>query len=215
MGRPTLEDSYPYRIRLISLGVLLTLAVTLFFFPRFETTHQMTVATKLERFIEELDIPETRQFESPPPPPRPSIPIESDLEDIAEDITIPETDLEDFDEWEASPPAGVSRIKFIAYDEPPSPIGGYEAIGQRIVYPKVAREAGIEGTVILQIFVNNRGFVRDVFVLRGLPKTGLDEAAVKAIKQVRFKPAKQRDRVVAVWISIPIHFRLKFANIHN
>jgi len=38
---------------------------------------------------------------------------------------------------------------------------------------------------------------------------GLDEAAISAIKKTRFKPAKQRDRDVGVWIAIPVVFRLK------
>ncbi|MFB0515439.1 MAG: TonB family protein [Candidatus Neomarinimicrobiota bacterium] len=42
-----------------------------------------------------------------------------------------------------------------------------------------------------------------------MPNTGLDEAAAEAIKRTRFKPAKQRDRPVGVWISIPVNFKLK------
>ena len=49
----------------------------------------------------------------------------------------------------------------------------------------------------------------DTLVLKGIPNTGLDEAAMEAIKKTGFKPAKQRDRAVGVWISIPVNFRLK------
>lgn len=213
MRQSSVEDNYPYRIRLIAVGVILTVAAAFFLFPRFQTIRQVPVATQLARYIEELDIPATRQFESPPPPPRPSIPIESVMEDFAEDITIPATVLEAFDEWEAPPPEGASRIKFIAYDEPPYPIGGYEVIGRMVDYPDIAREARIEGIVVLQIFVSHRGFVENVFILKGLPGTGLEEAAIKAIKKVRFRPARQRDRNVGVWVSIPIHFRLTIAGI--
>ena len=38
---------------------------------------------------------------------------------------------------------------FVAYDSPPTPIGGFKAIQQRLRYPDIARLAGIEGRVIL------------------------------------------------------------------
>jgi protein TonB len=46
-------------------------------------------------------------------------------------------------------------------------------------------------------------------VLQGIPNTGLNEAAMAAIKKTRFKPAQQRDRPVGVYISIPVNFKLK------
>ena len=58
-------------------------------------------------------------------------------------------------------------------------------------------------------FVDKKGKVTETVVLKGIPNTGLDEAAMTAIAKTRFKPAKQRDRAVGVWISIPVNFRLK------
>ena len=54
-----------------------------------------------------------------------------------------------------------------------------------------------------------KGKVTETVVLKGIPNTGLDEAAMTAIKKTKFKPAKQRDRSVGVWISIPVNFRLQ------
>ena len=51
--------------------------------------------------------------------------------------------------------------------------------------------------------------VKEEFFLKGIPNTGLDEAATEAIRNVRFRPARQRERAVGVWISIPVNFRLK------
>ena len=76
-------------------------------------------------------------------------------------------------------------------------------------YPEIAQEAGIEGTVVVQVFVDEKGRVKDTVILKGIPNTGLDEAATEAIRKVRFRPAKQRERAVGVWISIPVNFRLK------
>ena len=63
--------------------------------------------------------------------------------------------------------------------------------------------------MIVQAFIDDKGRVKDTLILKGVPNTGLDEAAMEAIRNTRFKPAKQRERAVGVWISIPVNFRLK------
>ena len=113
--------------------------------------------------------------------------------------------LDDFDAWDAPPPPPEGpRVKLIPYDEPPVPLSPI-----RPKYPEIAQEAGIEGTVVVQVFVDEKGRVKDTVILKGIPNTGLDEAATTAIRKVRFRPAKQRERAVGVWISIPVNFRLK------
>ena len=63
--------------------------------------------------------------------------------------------------------------------------------------------------MVIQAFVSKKGKVTETLVLKSIPNTGLDEAAMEAIKKTKFIPAKQRDRAVGVWISIPVNFRLK------
>ncbi len=210
---PVSEDrfmlQYSLRVRWILIGTVASISLLFYAVPRFrsDTTE---AAERFDELVETIDIPPTEQFQAPPPPSRPSIPVESEDEDIAEDITIEETDLEDFN-WDAPPPppdAGPT-VRFIPYDEAPEPIGGYTAIQRNVRYPPIAQEAGIEGTVIVQAFVDDKGRVTETVILKGIPNTGLDEAAVDAIRRTRFNPAKQRDRAVGVWISIPVNFRLK------
>ena len=96
------------------------------------------------------------------------------------------------------------KVVFIPYDDPPvamSPI--------RPKYPEIAQEAGIEGVVVVQAFIDKKGRVKETIILKGIPNTGLDEAAMEAIRKTRFRPAKQRERAVGVWISIPVNFKLK------
>lgn len=201
-----LKERYPFTIRVMGLIAVIILIAMFLIFPRFIAEEQ--VMELQEIVIEQIDIPQTRQADSPPPPSRPSVPIESESDDLDEDITIAETDLEDFEAWDEAPPPPTTntgpRVKFIPYDDPPvarSPINP--------VYPEIAQEAGIEGTVIVQAFINDKGVVEETIILKGVPNTGLDEAAAEAIRKTRFKPAKQRDRPVGVWISIPVHFTLK------
>ena len=94
-------------------------------------------------------------------------------------------------------------VEFIAYDESPVPLREI-----KLKYPEIAKEAGIEGTVVLQVFVDKNGRVKHTKILKGIPNTGMDEAAIKSIKAVRFKPAKQDGVAVGVWISIPFNFHL-------
>jgi len=198
-----LKYSYPLIVRITGLLGIFILIIAFLLFPRFINT--LELEQEIQIIIEQVDIPQTQQFDRPPPPSRPSIPIESESEDIADDITLDEFSLDDFEAWDAPPPPPEGpRVRFIPYDDPPVPIGSISPI-----YPEIAQEAGIEGIVIVQVFVDKKGRVKEAIILKGIPNTGLDEAAVEAIRAVRFKPAKQRELAVGVWISIPVNFRLK------
>ena len=198
-----LKFKYPVIIRLAILFSITLLILTFLIYPRYLGLLELEDVELQEIIIE--NIPQTQQIEKPPPPARPSVPVESEDEDIADDLTIEETDLDSFEAWDAPPaPPDGPRVKFIPYDDPPQPLSSIKP-----VYPEIAQEAGIEGTVVVQVFVDKKGRVQDTLILKGIPNTGLDEAAVTAIKKTRFRPAKQRERAVGVWISIPVNFRLK------
>ena len=199
----SLKFKYPLIIRLATLFSIILLILTFLIYPRYLGLLELEDFELQEIIIE--NIPQTQQIEKPPPPARPSVPVESEDEDIADDLTIEETDLDSFEAWDAPPPPPEGpRVKFIPYDAPPQPLSSIKP-----VYPELAQEAGIEGTVVVQVFVDKKGRVQDTLILKGIPNTGLDEAAVTAIKKTRFRPAKQRERAVGVWISIPVNFRLK------
>jgi len=194
---------YPVVVRVTGISGIALLIVTFLSFPRIVSTVELDEEVQI--IIEQIDIPQTEQFDRPPPPARPSVPVESESEDIADDVTLEEFSLDEFDAWDAPPPPPEGpRVKFIPYDDPPVPLRPIKP-----KYPEIAQEAGIEGTVVVQVFVDARGRVKETVILKGIPNTGLDEAATEAIRLVRFKPAKQRERAVGVWISIPVNFRLK------
>ncbi len=194
---------YPVAVRITSFGGIFLLISAFLIFPRAVNTASLDEEVQI--IIEQIDIPQTEQFDQPPPPARPSVPVESESEDIADDVTLDEFNLDEFDAWDAPPPPPEGpRVKFIPYDDPPVPLSPI-----RPKYPEIAQEAGIEGTVVVQVFVDKKGRVKDTVILKGIPNTGLDESATEAIRSVRFRPAKQRERAVGVWISIPVNFRLK------
>ena len=198
-----LKAKYPIVIRLTSLMGIGLVILNFLVFPRFGNNLEFEDVEQI--IIENIDIPQTQQIDNTPPPARPSIPVPSDDEDIAEDLTLDELDFDDFSNLDAPPPPPSGpKVVFIPYDDPPvamSPI--------RPLYPEIAQEAGIEGVVIVQAFIDKKGRVKETLILKGVPNTGLDEAAMEAIRKTRFRPAKQRERAVGVWISIPVNFKLK------
>ena len=203
LSKYTLKQKYSTVLRIGGLfGCILTL-LGFYSLQRFE--NDLEIETEGQIIIENIEIPETQQFETPPPPARPSIPVESEDDDLADDLTIEETDLDNFDAWDAPPPPPSGpQFKFIAYDKAPVPL-----MPIKPVYPDIAQEAGIEGQVLVQCFIDKKGKVTETIILKGIPNTGLNESAITALRKTRFRPAKQRETSVGVWVTIPINFTLQ------
>ncbi|RKY55132.1 MAG: hypothetical protein DRP93_03945 [Candidatus Neomarinimicrobiota bacterium] len=209
-------DKFKKRSRLrleIVVVIVLAIAVLLIFlFPKFDRDSKIAEETKII-FIESIDIPTPDLVEVDVPAPRPVIPVMSEDAELDLDSLI---DIWDFDDYEGEmdppPPPGdnpdTNDYIFVPYDEPPEAIGGVAAIARNTVYPEIAKEAGIEGTVYVQTYIDEKGTVLKCVTVKGMPGTGLDEAAMDAIKKTKWKPAVQRDRNVGVWIAIPVTFKL-------
>tara|TARA_X000000368_G_scaffold321610_1_gene258760 strand:- start:138 stop:929 length:792 start_codon:yes stop_codon:yes gene_type:complete len=125
-------------------------------------------------------------------------------DDNSNKLTIEETDLDNLDALDTPPTSSSPQVKFIPYDKAPVPL-----MPIRPVYPDIAQEAGIEGQVIVQCFIDKKGKVTETIILKGVPRTGLNESAITALRKTRFRPAEQRQKKVGVWITIPINFTLQ------
>lgn len=79
------------------------------------------------------------------------------------------------------------------------------------VYPSDARQAGLEGTVLLRVQILANGRPGEISVDRSTGHSSLDDAAVAAVSQWQFIPAKDRDsgKTVTCYTSLPVSFRLK------
>jgi protein TonB len=73
-------------------------------------------------------------------------------------------------------------------------------------YPEKARASGIQGTVEVQALVDRNGVVRQTRITRSIP--GLDDAALEAVRQWRFRPATSHDKPIACWVVVPVRFNL-------
>ncbi|MGH9140502.1 MAG: energy transducer TonB [Vicinamibacterales bacterium] len=120
---------------------------------------------------------------------------------------------------ESGPPAGIGDIGSgtIAPPPPPAPIvpihlhSGMKApvkiADVAPAYPVIARNAHIQGVVILEAVLNAQGSVESVRVLRSIPL--LDQAAVEAVQRWRFTPALLNGQAVPVVMTVTVNFTLQ------
>jgi len=203
------------RVFEISLIVALALLIVAFkFFPDLKGGEIVSEGTQELFQVEQID--QTKQENRPPPPPKPPIPIEAPSSDVLEDIEIGDTEIDVNEQIEAPPPPPKEDKKiveeepqyFVAVEEMPEPIGGIGEIQKKIVYPEIAKRAGVEGKVYVLAFVDESGTVTDAKIIKGIG-AGCDEAALDAVKKTKFKPGKQRGKAVRVQVSIPVVFKLQ------
>lgn len=95
------------------------------------------------------------------------------------------------------------RLPIIPHDTPPSIVEYVQP-----EYPQDARNAGIEGVVLLHLFVDEQGKVTIAHVVKSV-EPSLDEAALEAARRTSFRPALKGDEPVGVWVAYPAEFRLK------
>lgn len=187
-----------------SLIVSLVLMAFMFFaFKQFENISRLPESPDIQ--IEVVEIPPTEQISKPPPPSRPSIPIEADDDELLDDVTIEDTEII-FDAPEDAPPPPPPEddevFEFFAVSE--KPIMLKQATPD---YPDLARKAQIEGIVVVTVTIGKTGLVENAVIFKSIPM--LDESALEAAKQCKFKPAKQRDKFVKVKMNVPFNFKLK------
>lgn len=76
-------------------------------------------------------------------------------------------------------------------------------------YPRLARQAGITGTVWVKALIDEQGNVIKAIVAKSSGTISLDESAVDAAVKNKFKPGIQNGRPVKVWVTYPVEFTLE------
>lgn len=90
----------------------------------------------------------------------------------------------------------------------PEPVEGLPAVIKKIQYPPIARQAGLEGKVFVMAYVDEKGNVDDVKVLKGVGG-GCEEEVIKVLKTTKFKPGMNNGQPVKVKTSLSFAFKLK------
>jgi protein TonB len=75
------------------------------------------------------------------------------------------------------------------------------------VYPAIAQQARVEGTVIIEAMIGTDGRVKDARLLRSQPL--LDQAAIEAVMQWRFTPTLLNGVPVPVLMTVTVTFTLR------
>ena len=76
-------------------------------------------------------------------------------------------------------------------------------------YPALSRRLGEAGRVLIRVFIDETGLARHASVNRSSGHRRLDEAALGAVQNARFKPYTENGRAVAGWAFIPLDFELE------
>lgn len=211
-----------YRLTLQTGFITALLIVTGLFHMSFESGAGFDIVMPEQESVELEEIQQTQQQELPPPPPRPPMPIEVPDDVVLEEDYIALDATLDLTEPAAAipappPPPREERVEvseepeiFIVVEEMPEMIGGTARLMELVRYPELARQAGLEGLVVVQVIVEPDGSVSNPNVIRSAGEL-LDRAAVDAVRQLRFKPGRQRGQAVRVSYAVPVRFRLRDA----
>lgn len=208
------HDDYTLHLKLgaaLSLALLLTAANL--------TWYKNDVAPPTPPPPEAISAKEITQTEhrkeTPPPPPAPPVPVEVPNDQIiesGEDIDWDRLDIRSQNDGPPAPPPEDDEpeepLNFVPVEDQPQLNGGMQALYDEVRYPRRARQAGIEGRVIVQFVVSADGTVTDAKVARGVHPL-LDEEALRAVRQMTFEPGMQRGEPVPVRMSLPVTFRLE------
>lgn len=186
-------------------------------FGVFQLWPQMAVAVpvKAQTVLDVVPgVPDTEIPDKPEPPPQPAHPVVGDvpLETVPEFST----------RWDEAPPQGPPPPEaaeeegagdapgFVKVEVAPRLTNGDEVA--RLLeaeYPPLLRDAGIEGAVRVWFRLDAAGKVVETRVDESSGHPSLDDAALRVADRMEFTPAMNRDRAVAVWVSIPITFRVR------
>lgn len=206
-----------FRLLFIQIGLVVSVSIV-YGAIEYTSNNETSSLDEKERKEEIEDVPQTIQEPPPPPPdnappPPPPPPdkidiVEDDVE-IEEEIVIndvdaePDLDLEEEDDGEI----------FRVVEQMPQFPGGDAAlmkyIANKVRYPQIAKEYGIEGRVFVTFVIDKKGKVKDVEIIKGVDPN-LDKEAKRVIESLpKFTPGKQRGKAVRVQFTVPISFKLQ------
>lgn len=106
---------------------------------------------------------------------------------------------------------GVPDSSLYSYNEYadvlPQPLGGIKKCIQKIDYPLAAKASKTEGTVLLRAYINEKGEVNFVEIIKNIG-FGCGEAAAQAIAKTSFIPATKNGTSASIKVVIPVKFQL-------
>ncbi len=93
------------------------------------------------------------------------------------------------------------------FDIAPAPVGGMNAIKNNIEYPTTMLRYDVQGTIVVESWIDTQGQVRETFVTAG-QEVELYDAAIVTVRKTKFYPAFHRGRAENSWVAVPVTFEL-------
>lgn len=217
-----LEHKTFYKTKvMVGFVVSLSLMTALFRMDLRPSEEGVDITFTSQETVQMEEIIQTEQEVKPPPPPRPPVPVAVPDDYVFDEVELDLDAMLDLDEaiTDVPPPPPTPAVEeepeedmeiFVVVEEMPTIIGGSQEVYKYLTYPEIARKAGLEGLVVIQVVVTPEGKPSLPEVARSAGQV-LDEAAVRAVMQLSFQPGMQRGRAVRVRMAIPIRFRLRDA----
>ncbi|NPB03234.1 MAG: energy transducer TonB [Thermotogae bacterium] len=200
-----LEEEYGRDLNL-AFTISLLLVIGAFVFGKGCKLENYNPKKKQETAIEQIDI-QTEFEEPPPPPPKRPVALPEEVEEVEseeEQDTINIAETTEFDESDIPPPPPPDTVFTVfEVDEPPE-----VKVNVQPEYPEIARQAGLEGKVLVEAVIDENGNVINARIQYSDNEI-FNEAALAAMRKMKFKPAKQKGIPVKVKIIQPFIFKLR------
>lgn len=217
------------RTSFVLLGLLISFSSIFIAFEWSQTDVQkidLSDATAIVQTEEEL-APQSQQVTPPPPPPMAPPEVQPQVMNFVRNEQAVNTNIKvqgEDDHQVVAPVAPIQNIVqkvqeeevdnkiYTHVDKKAEYPGGQAALmsylSNNIHYPNAAREAGIQGLVILQFTVNSDGSIENIDVMRS-PDASLEKEAIRVVKSMpRWHPGENNHKKVRSTFKLPVNFRL-------
>ncbi|MCX7757811.1 MAG: energy transducer TonB [candidate division WOR-3 bacterium] len=195
------DSYYGFTIRISAIVALAIVNIIFLVLPKEFIYKAYELKKEVATIAEELP-PELEKLAEPPPVERPKLPVAAETPEEVEATTIEKTEFQEIIKKPTE--TDIPIVPFWSVEVKPQPVNI-----PKPNYPELAKQAGIEGDVVVKALVDVDGRIIEVEIQKSSGNTSLDQAALEAARNAVFTPAKQRDQYVRVWVSIPFKFRLK------
>lgn len=107
-----------------------------------------------------------------------------------------------------APPAAPPKQEIVEEKVEPPKFGVAYLNNPPPEYPRLSQRAGEEGKVLMKVLVSAEGRPESVDVISSSGFERLDKAAVNAVKQWRFEPARKGGKALSAYVNVPLSFSL-------
>ncbi len=197
------KENIPSLVRLASIIIVCIVYIILFRFVRGTPSAGNSEQPDFDATMFKLvDVTEY----TPPPPVEEKVVVMNSQVKSSEKVIeteekiqeIPDTTMAAETEVDFLPQHKISSVPVIPTDK----------ILSRVEYPPMALQAGIEGVVYLELFIDQHGEIRKIQVLKD-PGHGFAEAALRAMEGLTCIPATANGQNVAVRFRYPVRFSIR------